>query len=309
MHLRIRRHGCVHFSVPLRQNWIYYVPTLMRFPPPQRPAETVKATETLERLSVLFSSLLALVSYALVLVVLVARIELPGKPGWAEALLVFTTTIATLAALSRHLPLQNVLLASVIIALIGSISHTIGAITGIPFGPFTYLENVGPRIFDTLAWPIPLLWILVILNSRGVARLILRPWRKMRTYGFWLIGITAVLAMLLDAAMEPFMALVKHYWFWQPTRIPFTIGSAPVTNVLGWLLTALLILAFATPTLIDKRARPTQRPPDYHPLVTWLLALILFAVGTAMNQFWIPVIFSTVIGVTVTLFAVRGARW
>ena len=125
----------------------------------------------------------------------------------------------------------------------------------------------------------PFVWVVAVLNSRGVARLILRPWRKLRAYGFWLIGITVALTVLFDAGLEPFAAGVKRYWLWQPTRIPVTWGSAPVTNFLGWLLTALLILAFATPALIDKRARPGSRPPDYHPLGVWMLAMILFAAG------------------------------
>ena len=93
----------------------------------------------------------------------------------------------------------------------GGILHGLGAATAIPFGPFTYTNAAGPRIFGVLAWPITALWIIAILNSRGVARLILRPWRKIRTYGFWLIGITAVLTVLFDVALEPFATRVKHF--------------------------------------------------------------------------------------------------
>jgi hypothetical protein len=75
------------------------------------------------------------------------------------------------------------------------------------------------------------------------------------------------------------------------------------------MLTALLILAFATPALIDKRPRSIQRPPDYHPLIVWVLGLILFAVGLALRQFWLPAIFSVVMGIVASAFALRGARW
>lgn len=265
--------------------------------------------ETLERFAKGATTLLALASYALVFVTLFAPLRLPGKPGWPEALLIFTVTLATLVTLSRQLPAQNTLFGAAIIGLIGSMVHCLGAATALPFGPFNFTDAAGPRLFNLLAWPMPLLWIVAVLNSRGVARLILRPWRKLRAYGFWLIGLTAVLTVLFDAALEPFASGVKRYWLWQPTRLPFTLGGAPVTNPLGWLLTTLLILAFATPVLIDKRARPVQRPPDYHPLCVWLLALLLFLTGAALEQLWLPAAFCAVTGLVVGCFAVRGARW
>jgi uncharacterized membrane protein len=191
----------------------------------------------------------------------------------------------------------------------GGIAHSIGAVTAIPFGPFTYLEGSGPKFFNTLAWPIPGLWIIMVLNSRGVARLILRPWRKLRNYGFWLIGITTVLVVLLDLALEPFASQTNQYWLWQPTKFPVTWHGMPLSNSLGWLMTTLLILAFATPALINKQARSRKAPPDFHPLIVWLLALVLFATGAITHQVWLALGFCVVTGIVTTILAVRGARW
>jgi len=271
-------------------------------PPPPDP------TQQLAALFHRFISGITLASFALVLATVFFGFRLPGKPGWPEALLLFTATIATLSALSRHLPAQNVLLGAAIIAVIGGSAHAISAATAIPFGPFYYIDNIGPRIAN-VAWPMPLLWVVIILNSRGVARLILRPWRKVRVYGFWLIGLTLALTVLFDAALEPFASVVKHYWLWQPTRLPFTWGGAPVTNFLGWFVTGLLILAFATPALIDKRVRPKQRVPDYHPLIVWLLGALLCGAGAAIRQLWIAAGYCVVLAVVTTIFARRGAKW
>ena len=255
------------------------------------------------------ASLLALASYGFVMYALIAGGIKTGKPGWPEVLLVVTATVSTLIALGLQLSAQNAILGATAVALIGSVSHSLGAATALPFGPFTYTADAGPRLLNILAWPMPFIWIVAVLNSRGVARLILRPWRKVRAYGFWLIGITVTLTVLFDAGLEPFAAVVNRYWLWQPTRIPVTWGSAPVTNFLGWLLTALLIMAFATPALIDKRARPGRRPPDYHPLGVWVLAMILFATGAGLRGLWLQVGFCAVTIVIVIVFAVRGARW
>ena len=253
---------------------------------------------------------LALVSFALVGITLFVPLRQPINPGWPEAVLIWAATLTTLVSLARQLPAQNVILAATVIAFIGGTIHAVGAATAIPFGPFSYMDSAGPQFFNTLAWPMPLVWIVVILNSRGVARLILRPWRKVRTYGFWLMGITVALAVLFDLALEPFAAAVKHHWLWHPTRLPLTWFGAPVTNFFGWLVTALFILVFATPALIDKRRqRSTNRPPDYHPLVVWLLAVGLFAAGAATHQLWPAVIYCVVAGFAVTSFAIRGAKW
>ena len=277
---------------------------------PSLPSSAVKPSECLTRAAQWLTSGVALAAYLLVFLQLLVPLRLPVKPGGAEGLLVLTATLATLVALRSRLPAQNIILAAAIIACIGGVVHAVGAVTAIPFGPFSYADSAGPRIFNTVAWPIPLLWVVVLLNSRGVARLILRPWRKLRSYGFWLIGITVALTMLFDVALEPYAAVVKRYWLWHPTKLPLTWGGAPMTSFLGWAVTALLILAFATPALIDKRqSRSGNRPPDYHPLVVWFLAMLLFATGAAAQELWLPAAMCAGIGITVAGFALRGARW
>ncbi|HEX5223460.1 MAG TPA: carotenoid biosynthesis protein [Verrucomicrobiae bacterium] len=268
-----------------------------------------KPSAQLFKLAVLISSMAAAGCFLLVLWQVISQQPLPGKPGWAEALLVITLTLATLANLSRQLPGQNVLLAAAIIGLVGGIAHGVGAVTAIPFGPFTYTDSAGPKFFNTLAWPIPALWIIIVLNSRGVARLILRPWRKLKNYGFWLIGITTALVILFDLGLEPFASQTNRYWLWLPTTFPIQWQGAPLVNSLGWLLATLLMLAFATPPLINKQSRSRKTVPDYHPLIVWLLGLALFAASAGVHRLWLVVGFCVVAGAITTLAALRGARW
>jgi len=232
---------------------------------------------------------------------------LPGKPGWPEALLILLAAAGTITALARQLPLQNVLLAASGIALIGGAASALGAATGIPFGPFQFGAAMGPRLFKTLPWAMPLLWVVAVLNSRGVARLILRPWRKIRSYGFWLIGLTAALTTLFDLALDPFASRVKHCWLWMPTKFPLTWQGAPLVNFSSWAAVTLLILAFATPALINKN--PVRRPPDFHPLAVWLGAILLFGVASALRGLWPAATLDGVIAILAATFALRGGRW
>lgn len=266
------------------------------------------ATGRLTRLALQITSALALVAWLLVIWQTCSNQTLPGKSGWAIALLLVVTNAATLLALARQLPGQNVLLAATIIGCIGSAAHLVCAKTAIPFGPIQFTAT-GPTLFDALPLATPLLWIAVVLNSRGVARLVLRPWRKLRSYGFWLIGITTLLTVLFVLALEPFAIRGNHYWLWLPTKFPVTWYGMPLTNLLGWALTTLLILAFATPPLINKQLRSRKSAPDYHPLGVWLLLLVLCGTGAALHQLWAAAATAIVIGIAATVFALRGARW
>jgi uncharacterized membrane protein len=252
----------------------------------------------------LFAFLLA-AAFGLEFVTLYAPVNFSN---WPEAVLILLATFSTIASLTRQLPLQNVLSAAFVIALIGGAAHAVGALTGIPFGPFIFGDNAGPEIFKTLPWAMPLLWVVVVLNSRGVARLILRPWRKTKTYGFWVIGLTAVLAALFALALEPFAARVKHYWIWTPTKFPVAWYGAPLVDFLAWGLVTLLALTFVTPALINKQPRK-KGSRNFHPLAVWLGGISLFAAASAQRELWPAVAMGTAIGVITAIFAVRGARW
>ena len=234
-------------------------------------------------------------------------LALTGNPGWPGALMVFTALATTLVSLSRQLPGQNVLLAAAIITGIAGTLQALGAITGIPFGPYLYMDAAGPKFLEVLPWSIPVVWIIVLLNARGVARLILRPWRKSRLYGFRLIGVTAALTLVFDFGLEPFATQVNHYWQWQPTKLALLWHGTPPSNFLGWLVTALLVLAFATPVMINKSHQ--KFPSDYHPLIVWLLLSLLFATGAATHQLWLAAGFILLSGLITAIMAVRGARW
>ena len=251
-----------------------------------------------------------LIGAALALIVVAAVRELfrPGQADTLDALIILLATIASMATVTRQLPLQNVLFAAAITALIGGAAHGLSAQTGIPFGPLTFGQTAGPIYFNYVPWTVPLLWIIAIFNSRGVARLILRPWRRVKNYGYLLIAITALLALAFDLALEPFAAHVKHLWLWQPTKLSITWhGTSPMV-FLGWLAVSLLIMAFITPSLIRKQPG-IQPPPDYTPAALWFGAIILFASSAGCAGLWSAVVVDAVLAGVVAVFSWRGARW
>ena len=230
-----------------------------------------------------------------------------GTTSNLDALLLLLATAGSISALARQLPLQSVLFAAFITALIGGAAHGLSARTGLPFGPISFGATSGPQLFNTVPPTVLLLWIVALFNSRGVARLMLRPWRRVKTYGFLLMGLTTLLALAFDVALEPF-ARVKHLWLWQPTKIPVTWHGASPLSFLGWTFVALLILVIIMPYLIRKQpGNPSA--PDFSPLALWLGAIILFTINAAQAGLWAAVSVNVTLAVIATTFSWRGAKW
>ena len=237
---------------------------------------------------------------------LMPGVSLTRKGRWLEVVFWLLATATSLVGLARRLPGQNVLMSAALVAALSFGIAVVAEKTGFPFGPRTYTDALGGRIFG-VPWLMPALWVLVIVNGRGVARLILRPWRQATHYGFWVIGLTCLLTVQLDAGLEPFAARAKHYWTWETRAGVLSWYSAPWVNFLAWPATSLGILGLITPWLINKQ--PVQQPTDYHPLGFWLLLNFYFATGNALQQLWPAVAFSLLANAFVTVCAVRGARW
>jgi uncharacterized membrane protein len=234
------------------------------------------------------------------------RDPLPGG-GWWGGLTLILAVIATVAGLARNLPIENSLMAALFVALLSSVAEIAGVKTGIPFGRQTFTENFGPQIFHILPWPMPLLWVVIVLNSRGVARLILRHWGKLPNRGWWTISITCLLAVAIDFSLEPFAVHVGRFWIWRPPpEVPGWYG-APWVNFLGWLGAVFLILVLTTPWLINKKP-VTGQTPDYFPLSLWLTVNLLLVASNASHGLWMAAGFGLAAAVAVTALAKRGAQ-
>lgn len=240
-------------------------------------------------------------------VVLVLRIELSSEVKWMEALLPVTAAVTTLTGLARRLPLQNVLMAAALIYGIAAGITAVGAFSGIPFGPIFYSDVLGDPLLAQVPWTVPLLWMVLIVNGRGVARLIMRPWRKTNYYGFWVIGLTCLLVVLFDLCLEPFAIHVKGYWLWLNAKTSLTWYTAPLANFLGWFISVLGIVVFSIPWLINKQ--PVKQATDYHPLVIWLFLSGWLMTGMIREELWLAVGLTVVGNGMAAVYAVRGARW
>ena len=247
--------------------------------------------------------LLALTVIAAVAAVLLERAQPDAQ--WPPGLLLGLALASTLVSLARTLPLQNIIAGVLLILGIAGGIQTLGATTGIPYGPVVFMDVSGEKMFNALPWTAPFLWVVILMNCRGVARLMLRPWRKLRTYGFKVIGVTCLLCLLFDFGLEPFAIRLKHYWLFLSAADHSGWFGAPWVNFLGWAVTALFVLAFLTPWLINKR--PVAHPPDFHPLVMWGTLNLFLAASLALHALWVPAVFAAAVTLIGAVSAWRNA--
>lgn len=205
-----------------------------------------------------------------------------GTKQAADALLLLVTAASTLVSLCSQLPAQNVILVAVLIGAFTGLVHFVNAMVAVPLGPLTYhTENVGRFMISPLPWSVPVLWVVIILNARGVARLMLRSRRRTSHYGFWVMGTTVLLVGLFELGFQPYATHVTQYWSWKPTKLPWDWYSTPWSYFLGCSVMTLLLLLFVTPAMINKHPNPKR--PSFHPLLIWeaLSALILLGALSA----------------------------
>ncbi len=193
----------------------------------------------------------------------------PTYPAWPDGMLLTCATFSVLLSLNRHLPWQNVVVVALIVAVIAGGVFGGFAYASQPGRSLVYADKLGPKFFGCLPWTILPAWLVIFMAARGVALLIMRPWRNGAHYGWWLIGVTTLVVLNLGLGLEPMASQVKHYWRWEVPAWNWNWQGLLWPALALWCGTALLIQLLALPWLISKK--PVAPPPDFHPLFLWFL--------------------------------------
>jgi hypothetical protein len=228
---------------------------------------------------------------------------------WPEGFLLVAALLVTGSAYARHISLQSTLMASCVIGFIGAVAHWISEASAIPFGPIHFPGSLDASPLQETFWVSAMMWVVLLLNARGMARLILTRRSKHRHHGLHLMGVSLLLILLMVMAMEPFASTVHHYWLWGETRLPFTWQGVPLSSLFAWCVVGSVASVAATPFLIAKRPHPL--PLTGEPAWLWILISILFAVGTALAGLWPATgvaVLNGALGIWVALLAERRRR-
>jgi hypothetical protein len=221
-----------------------------------------------------------------------------GPTRWPEGLLLVLAAANTLMAMAEELPWQNVLLASVIITFASGLIQGLAILAGASFGSM---------MNSAATWSRALIWLVAILNARGVARLAIARWRTCPFYGSWLIGVTILLVGFFGFGLrylEP--AGVDPHQYRQVKLATVKPEAAPALSLLWWAVAALPALALATPSLINKR--PVEPPLPRQPLFCWLLLNSLFAGASCLHGRWYEAALIAAGNLTLVFLAFPGRR-
>jgi uncharacterized membrane protein len=219
----------------------------------------------------------------------------------AQCLIVLALAI-TLIRLARTLPWQNVIASAALISILAGIFE--GAKTGFSSVRFSYTENFGHLLFHKVPWPMPLLWVVILLNARDVARMILRNRRGTENYGIWVIALASLLAVSLDVGLEPF-ANANHWWISSGNGGLW--HGASFINFVGWAVVAFFILVTASPWLINKKVS-SQSSFDWFPASVWAALILLLFLANVWHGYWAAATFALAVQVIIPFAAWWLAR-
>ncbi len=176
------------------------------------------------------------------------RRTLPPWLAFADALFMTLAAANVLFAMARRDGWPAAACSFAIVCAGSATIETVGALTGWPFGPYTYSDRMGLRVAGVLPFTIPLAWWAVLGSGHYLAALVWRDRPRLL-----LAVATAVWAAATDWILEPFAWRIKAYWQWDAAAVP-------LQNYAAWFIVAFL-LAAACPWGGRPLAKLDPRPP------------------------------------------------
>jgi uncharacterized membrane protein len=152
-------------------------------------------------------------------------------------------------------------------------SELAGTSTGLPFGPYSYTDQLGYKIGGLVPFNIPTSWFFMIYCSLAICGRLL-PATDDSTSKWWWALIGGVVLTAWDVSMDPAMVTSAHWvWhlpntagmpWWQNALIGGHFYGMPITNWLGWLLTGIIVarvmLAIVPPSRWAREVSPSNFP-------------------------------------------------
>ncbi|WP_241175748.1 carotenoid biosynthesis protein [Modestobacter sp. KNN46-3] len=235
---------------------------------------------------------------ALTVALLGAAIAYPLSSGagrdtvsWAIVLLGSAVSVSH-AAVSRGVRTGAAVL--VVVGVVAVLFEALGLRTGFPYGEYRYSDLLGPTLLG-VPFLVPLAWLMMawpswVLAARLTARV--RPARRRAAR----VAVAAYVFAAWDVVLDP-QLVQAGYWRWaHPESGLPGIPTVPLTNLAGWLLAGLVLMA-----LLDVLVERTSRLPrigDTAPLLTlgWMVLG-----GALAHAVWLDLPGSAVWGVVLTL--------
>ncbi len=177
-------------------------------------------------------------SVVLAVTTVLLQVLYPLVSGDARDLLTIVTVVVFFLASTTHAVLHRGARWAAAFVLLtagtGLVAEAVGTATGVPFGAYDYAGSLGPKLLG-VPLVIPLAWAMFAYPSLVVGQRLSRS-----PVGAALLGGLALASW--DLFLDPQMVEAGHWRFTAVTaHLPGAPGI-PVSNYLGWLLVAVLMV-------------------------------------------------------------------
>jgi uncharacterized membrane protein len=164
------------------------------------------------------------------------------------AAVVVTFAIAAALHACGAIGVTRGLAAVAISAAIGFGAEVVGVHFGVPFGSYQYADTLGPRL-GGVPIIVGLAWAMMAWPAAVVARRLARTRISQVVVGAWALASW-------DLFLDPQMVAAGH-WSWRdPTPHLPGVPTVPLTNLLGWLLTATVVSLVGQCIVGSRSVRP-----------------------------------------------------
>jgi uncharacterized membrane protein len=220
------------------------------------------------------------VSWALLVVLVLAQICYPLTTGATRAgLTVATVVLGWLLSVGHALLSRGLRAAAALVAVAtggGFAIEAVGVATGVPFGSYDYSGELGPKLagvpliiplaWTWMAWPA---WLAAVRLTGGVPAPAGRWARR--------VALAALGLATWDLFLDPQM-VAEGYWVWRDASPALPgLPGIPVSNYLGWLLFAVLLMNALRPLAGPAVDRSDERDDPMVALYLWTYASSILA--------------------------------
>jgi putative membrane protein len=174
-------------------------------------------------------------------------VRFPDVPGASAGSYVSSVLLAlpALVALWAHLGPRRAAAAVLAVSAFAYAIESVGVATGFPYGPFSYGEALGPKLFGLVPYLLPVTYVPLVIGAAAAA------WGPRRLAPR--VAFAALLLVLTDGVLDP-GATALGFWTWTEGGPYYGV---PLVNSAGWLLSG----AVSSALLLSIGRAHTPPPP------------------------------------------------
>ncbi len=175
---------------------------------------------------------------------------------------------------TRVYRVRGIVVFTTICLAVGAVFESLSLRTGFPFGHYRFTDLMGPMLFN-----LPVLLVLAYLGMgylSWILALVILGGHEGPLSGKKIVLLPLVASFVMtawDLSMDPIWADVDHAWVWRDGGAYFGV---PISNFLGWLLTAYVFFQLFALYLTKKQVAPAHTSQ-------WRLAILFYAISAMGN--------------------------